>query len=264
MSEVCPSHLRLLLILLVLAVLPVAAFAQNDSEALARNNSAAVAQASSPASGFQLTSPIVFERQPDGGQLVARASSPAVPRFQLTSPIALLSPPDGGGVLAFDSAQANQAAPPPPQVTQVTKQIKQKVRRWHVGGRIGAGFNPELFMFGLQSQIGPIFNPRLIFRPNAEFGFGELTDMFDLNVEAAYRLRTELRGRWTPYFGMGPSFNFVHQGTSTKDVSFSNFSYSTGFNVFLGAQKDRTFVELKTSLWSAKTPVLRVFIGYNF
>lgn len=157
-----------------------------------------------------------------------------------------------------------QAAPPPPQVRRLTDQMETDARRWHAGGRIGVGFSPELFMFGLQSQIGPVFSRRFLLRPNAEFGFGELTDMFAVNMEGAYRLNTTFRGRWTPYVGMGPSFNFIHQGASSGDVSFSNFDYKTGFNVFVGGQRARTFVEMKTALWSDKAPVLRLVLGYNF
>lgn len=42
-------------------------------------------------------------------------------------------------------------------------------------------------MFGIQSQMGPIFHPRVQFRPNAEFDFGEVTDLIALNLEGVYR-----------------------------------------------------------------------------
>jgi hypothetical protein len=32
----------------------------------------------------------------------------------------------------------------------------------------------------------------------------------------------------------------------------------------LGAQKRKTFVEMKTGLWSGQAPVLRLLVGYNF
>jgi hypothetical protein len=162
------------------------------------------------------------------------------------------------------SRTAAQAAPPPAPVSHAEHQIESEARRWHIGGRIGAGFSPEIFMFGVQSQIGPFFSPHLLFRPSAEFGFGELTDMFSLNAEAAYRFSTTFHGQWTPYFGMGPTFNFINQSASSANVSFSNFNYKTGFNVFVGGQKNKTFVEMKTALWSGQAPVLRLFIGYNF
>jgi hypothetical protein len=149
-------------------------------------------------------------------------------------------------------------------VSRVSNQIESEARRWNVGGRIGVGFSPEIFLFGVQSEIGPFFSPHLLFRPNAEFGFGELTDMFSLNLEAAYRLNTTWHRSWNPYVGMGPSINFIHQGASSGNTSFSNFSYKTGFNVFLGAQKRNMFAEMKTSLWSGKAPVLRLMVGLVF
>jgi hypothetical protein len=162
-----------------------------------------------------------------------------------------------------NSGTAAQAAPPPPSVTHASNEVKSEARRWHIGGKIGAGFSPEIFMFGVQSQIGPFFTPHLLFRPSAEFGFGELTDMFSINAEAAYRMTTRY-GQWAPYFGVGPSFNFINQSASSGTTSFSNFNYKTGFNVFVGGQRNRTFVEMKTALWSGQAPVLRLFIGYNF
>ena len=182
------------------------------------------------------------------------------------------TPPDEEGtqvaksvtVIQPGSEAANSEAGPPPQVNKTSKEIERQARRWHVGGKIGTGLSPELFMFGPQVQFGPFFTPHLLFRPNVEFGFGELTDMYAVNAEAAYRFGTTFHGQWTPYFGMGPSFNFINQSASSADVSFSDFNYKTGFNIFAGGQKNKTFVEMKTSLWSAEAPVFRLFIGYNF
>jgi hypothetical protein len=198
-----------------------------------------------------------------GARVRVNGSAPDDNGTQVAENVEVTQPSSTGGG-SSNSGAAAQAAPPPPQVSRVTGEIENEARRWHGGGRIGAGFSPEIFLFGLQSQIGPVFNKNLLFRPNAEFGFGELTDMFALNLEASYRLSTPFRRGWTPYVGAGPSLNFIHQGASSGDVSFSNFSYKTGFNVFLGAQKHRTFVELKTALWSGKAPVLRLLVGYNF
>jgi hypothetical protein len=194
-----------------------------------------------------------------GARVRVNGSAPDDDGTQVAENVAVLQPSS-----ASASSSAGQAAPPPPQVSHVTGEIESEARRWHAGGRIGVGFSPELFLFGVQSQIGPFFNPHLLFRPNAEFGFGELTNMFALNLEAAYRFHTVSRRGWTPYVGAGPSLNFIHQGASSGDVSFSDFTYKTGFNVFLGAQKRKTFVEMKTGLWSGQAPVLRLLVGYNF
>lgn len=193
-----------------------------------------------------------------GARVLVDGSAPDETGTQVAENIAVMQP-------GSESASGQRApAPPPPQVSRVSNQIESEARRWNVGGRLGVGFSPEIFIFGVQSEIGPFFSPHLLFRPNAEFGFGELTDMFSLNLEAAYRLNTTWHRAWNPYVGMGPSINFIHQGASSGNTSFSNFSYKTGFNVFLGAQKRNMFAEMKTSLWSGKAPVLRLMVGLVF
>jgi hypothetical protein len=203
-----------------------------------------------------------------GARVRVNGTAPDEEGTQVAENVAVLEPSAGGANPASggaaNSGAAGQAAPPPPQVGKVTNEIESEARRWHAGGRLGVGFSPEIFLFGVQSQIGPFFSPHLLFRPNAEFGFGELTDMFSLNLEASYRLNTSFHRTWTPYIGFGPSLNFIHQGASSGNVSFGNFNYKTGFNVFLGAQRRKTFLEMKTALWSGQAPVLRLMVGYNF
>ncbi len=160
-----------------------------------------------------------------------------------------------------------QAVPVPEKVRDVEGDIKRESRRWRLGVRAGAAFDPELFTFGVQSQIGPIFHPRVLFRPNAEFAFGEVTDLIALNFEAIYRFSAAHRsGNWTPYVGGGPAMIFIHQSLNQgRDINFSNFDYETGLNVLAGVQSRKgTFVELKTSLYSGLAPKLRVIVGYNF
>ena len=160
-----------------------------------------------------------------------------------------------------------QAAPVPEKVRDVESQIRRESRRWRVGVRAGPTFNPELFTFGIQSQMGPIFHPRVLFRPNAEFAFGEVTDLIALNLEAVYRFSPAYRSRdWTPFLGAGPALIFIHQSfQSGRKISFGNFDYETGFNVLVGMQARRgMFVELKTSLYSGPAPKLRLIFGYTF
>lgn len=169
---------------------------------------------------------------------------------------------------AADSGAAGmQAAPVPPKIREIESDIKRESRRWRVGVRAGAAFDPELFMFGVQSQMGPIFHPRVLFRPNAEFAFGEVTDLIALNLEAVYRFSdSSRRGAWTPYLGAGPSLTFIHQNFEKgRQIDFGNFDYETGLNILAGMQSRRgTFVELKTSLYSGPAPKLRLIVGYNF
>lgn len=160
-----------------------------------------------------------------------------------------------------------EAAPVPAKVRDIESNIRRESRRWRMGVRAGAAFDPELFMFGVQSQMGPIFHPRIQFRPNAEFAFGEVTDLIALNFEGVYRFSAANRnGNWTPYVGAGPAMIFIHQSYQAgRQIDFGNFDYETGFNVLAGMQNRRgTFVELKTSLWSGPAPKLRVIFGYNF
>jgi opacity protein-like surface antigen len=164
-------------------------------------------------------------------------------------------------------ATGTDAAPVPESVRDVESQIKSEARRWRLGVRAGAAFDPELFMFGVHSQMGPIFSSRVFFRPSAEFDFGEVTDLIALNFEAIYRFpRSSERRDWSPYVGAGPALTFIHQNfTAGRDIDFGNFDFDAGFNILAGMQSRRgTFVEAKTSLWSRPAPVLRLIVGYNF
>ncbi|MBS1805991.1 MAG: hypothetical protein JST28_21830 [Acidobacteria bacterium] len=162
------------------------------------------------------------------------------------------------------------AAPIPPQVRNVENDIKHEARRWRLGARAGIALDPELVMFGVHSQMGPVFSRNVYFRPNAEFAWGEITDMVALNLEAVYRFQHARRGSWSPYLGGGPALNFIHQSFKTqaseeRDISFGNFDYETGFNILMGFENRKgTFFEVKTSLYSQPAPVLRLILGKNF
>jgi hypothetical protein len=169
------------------------------------------------------------------------------------------------------NSSARNAAPIPPAVRNAENQIQHEARRWRLGVRAGVGLDPELVLFGVHSQMGPIFSRNVFFRPNADFEWGEITDMVALNLEAVYRIPTTASGgSWAPYVGAGPSLNFIHQSFQTqagqgRNISFGNFDYETGFNILMGLQnRHGTFFEVKTSLYSAPAPVLRLMLGRNF
>jgi hypothetical protein len=163
-----------------------------------------------------------------------------------------------------------QGTPPPKSVRDLEQTIKSDARRWRLGVRAGAALDPELFMFGVHTQIGPIINRNVFFRPNAEFAFGEVTDLIALNLEAIYRLPVTARGKtWSAYFGAGPALTFLHQNFEIqqgqgRNIDFGNFDYDTGFNLLAGIQRRHTFFEMKTSLYSQPAPTLRLILGYNF
>ncbi len=183
---------------------------------------------------------------------------------RVATDVTVLSSPSSAG------GHGTTAAAPPAQVPgkvhDIESEIRREGRRWDVGVRAGAAFDPELFLFGVQSRMGPILSSRVFFRPNAEFAFGEVTDLIALNLEGVYQFSGRNRmGTWTPYAGAGPAMIFIHQSYSQgRDINFSNFDYETGFNVLLGMRKNREFVELKSSLWSGPAPKLRIIVGYTF
>jgi hypothetical protein len=169
-----------------------------------------------------------------------------------------------------DEKTPTQAAPPPKSVRDLEQTIKSDARRWRLGVRAGAALDPELFMFGVHTQIGPIINRNVFFRPSAEFAFGEITDLIAINLEAIYRLPVTARGKtWTAYFGAGPALTFLHQNFEVqqgqgRNIDFGNFDYDTGFNLLAGIQRRHTFFEMKTSLYAQPAPTLRLILGYNF
>ncbi len=168
---------------------------------------------------------------------------------------------------------ANQTTSPavPPEVRQIERDIEREARRFQLGVRAGVALDPELVLIGAQMQLGPFFNSDVFFRPNVEFAYGEVTALFALNPEVIYRLPiSSRRGRWSAYVGVGPGFNFVHQdfsapnGTGTR-VDFSDFHSDTALNILGGIRyRSGMFTELKTSVYSASSPTLRLIVGYNF
>jgi len=167
-------------------------------------------------------------------------------------------------ILDAVSGAATEAPPPPKELRQTQHEIEKLARRWQFGVRIGAGLDPELFLVGGHANFR--LTRDFSFRPNAEFAFGELTDMVAINLEAAYRLPVTVQeGRWSVYVGAGPGLNFIHQGVGKRDISFSNFDYETGMNVFSGVRFRRgMFGEVKASVWAPGVPTLRLLFGYTF
>jgi len=184
------------------------------------------------------------------------------PGVRLATRITVLEP----SPTSEPGAPVPDVAPPPKEISETERQIEKGVRRLQLGVRIGAGLDPEIFLIGVHAGIGPVFSRDFYLRPNVEFGFGELTDMFAINLEGAYRLPINIRhGRWSAYVGAGPSLNFVHQGLERREVDFGNFEFESGLNVFSGVRfRKGTFAEVKTNLWAHSVPTLRLILGYTF
>lgn len=214
--------------------------------------------------------------QPNDAAVGATAAAPdqgEQPGTRHDTDVALLdqSQDTGSGDASTPNASARKAAPVPKKVRNVEGDIEHEARHWRMGARAGVGLDPELVMFGVHSQMGPIFSRNVFFRPNADFEWGEVTDMVALNLEAVYRIpHTTHSGVWAPYVGAGPALNFIHQSFKTqtsqnRNISFGNFDYETGFNILMGVQnRHGTFFEVKTSLYSQPAPVLHLIVGKTF
>jgi hypothetical protein len=174
---------------------------------------------------------------------------------------------------ATQTPPSTQGAPPttepvPASVRRAEQDIVREARRYRFGFRGGAALDPELVTFGVQSQIGPFFNENVWARPNLEFGFGELTTLVALNLEAAYRLPVvPRRTRWAVFIGGGPGLNFARSSfsasTSGSNISFSDLSLDVGLNVLIGVQsRGGFFMELRSSAFAA--PHLRFQVGQTF
>jgi hypothetical protein len=166
-------------------------------------------------------------------------------------------------------------APPPPvedqipgSVRSLENSIKRQTKKYRLGVRGATALDPELFLFGVHSQMGPFFSDNIYARPNLELGFGELTTLLAFNFEGMYRLPVvQKTSRWNIYLGGGPALNWSHRNlveeTDRGKIDFGDMDLDVGFNFLLGLQsRDGIFLEMKTSAYSI--PTLRFEIGYNF
>jgi hypothetical protein len=171
-------------------------------------------------------------------------------------------------LIAFSEEPTNPEAGPVQAPTQA--EIEREARRLQLGVRGGVALDPELIMFGVQSQLGPIFRSNVFFRPSVEFGFGEVTAMFGFNGEFIYRLQmSSAQDRWTPYFGAGLGINLLHQNferdNGGRRIDFGDFHSDSALNIVAGARyRSGVFLEARTSIYSDPSPTLRLMVGYSF
>jgi hypothetical protein len=173
-------------------------------------------------------------------------------------------------VLQTATPDAATSSVVPPEVRRLERDIERQVRRYQVGLRGGVALDPEMVLLGAHAQVGPFFRSDVFFRPNIEFGLGEVTAMFAFNPEIIYRLPVSSpQDRTSTYVGAGLGINLLHQSFDDDDdgarIDFDDFHSDTALNIFGGIRFRRgTFIELKTSVYSAPSPTLRLVFGYNF
>jgi hypothetical protein len=153
----------------------------------------------------------------------------------------------------------------PSSIRATESAIERDARKFHFGFQGGVALDPELMDFGVHAKFGPFFSKRVQLRPSVDFAFGEVTKLFALNLDAIFNLAPNIGARQSVYFGLGPQFNFAQQGLSDHGVDFSDFHYSNAMNIILGVRwRSGVFTELKTSVWAAPAPILRIMAGYTF
>ena len=193
------------------------------------------------------------------------ATPPVADVVQITAPPAPKVAALTGEVPA---AAPVEEEPVPASVRQLERAIQRQTRRYRLGVRAASALDPELFMFGAHTQLGPFFNENVWARPNLEIGFGELTTLLAFNFEGMYRLPVTARSsRWNMYAGGGPALNWSHRNlveeTDRGKIDFGDMDLDVGFNFLLGIQaREGLFLELKSSAYSI--PTIRFEIGYNF
>jgi hypothetical protein len=194
----------------------------------------------------------------------AAKASPAVGNTDTSAGQTATKPPSGTAASGNAAAVAAAPAASPYERRQALK-LQQEIERQQgvirVGARSGFTLNPELVMIGAQAQIGPKWGA-FAFRAGGEYLFGELTNMWAVNLDAIFKLPFSSRtARWGVYGGIGPAFNFVDR----TDGSNEGFHYSTGMNVLAGVQlRNGIFTEIKASPYSSPAPVFHIVMGYNY
>ena len=160
----------------------------------------------------------------------------------------------------------------PAQAQEAEDAVERAVRRFRIGVEGGVGLDPELIMFGAHGTFGPLFRRSIDFRPGIEFGVGELTTMFGVNLDVLYTLPGPRRGAgWAPYIGAGPNFALSHRGFETdEDVDdgrnrfyFGDTDFEGGLNFIAGARRrEALFIEMKATAYGVSN--VRLMVGFNF
>jgi hypothetical protein len=171
-----------------------------------------------------------------------------------------------------------QPANVPAQARQAEDAIERTVRRFGVGVEGGVGIDPELVDFGAHATFAPVFSRNLEIRPSVEFGLGEVTTLFNINIDGLYMLPGATRQtRWMAYVGAGPAFGLSHRGFSTDEddhvdvngvetrnrFDFGDTDFNGGINFIGGARSQSgVFFEIRATAYGVSN--VRLIAGFNF
>lgn len=159
----------------------------------------------------------------------------------------------------------------PAGARQAEAAVERNVRRFGIGVEGGVGLDPELIMFGAHARFTPIFTRSVMFRPGVDFGFGELTTLFGINLDVLYTLPGGT-ARWQPYIGAGPNFSLSHRSFSTEGnvedndpnrFDFRDTDFEGGVNFIAGARnRNGVYLEMKATAYGVSN--VRLLLGFNF
>jgi hypothetical protein len=211
--------------------------------------------------GVRVATDILLYTPPVPGQ---PAAAPAAPKEATETPAGSARGSAERAVHPYDSGEAV-----PVSVRKLEGAIEKQSRKLSMGFRTGVGLDPELMLVGVHARLGPFFSRNFSFRPNVDFGFGEVTKLFAIDLNGVYRLPLNARqSRWSMFVGAGPNLSFVHRNFEAVEagndkIDFGDLDFQSGLNILTGVEfRSGFFVEAKTTVWAG--PHLRLTVGYSF
>ena len=176
--------------------------------------------------------------------------------------------PDRQGDAALLNAGPQQNVPA--KIQTADDAVERTAKRFGVGVEAGVALDPELIDFGAHATFGPIFHRNVRFRPGVEFGVGELTTTFGINLDVLYTLPGATRQtRWTPYVGAGPNFGLSHLSFEREideqgnRFDFNDTDFNAGLNFIAGARnRNGLFLEMRATAYGVSN--VRLLVGYWF
>ena len=170
------------------------------------------------------------------------------------------------------SGDAGRPSNVPAAAEQMESDIEAGVRRFGIGVEGGIGLDPELVLFGVHGTFAPVFSPRVAFRPGIEFGVGEVTTTFGINLDVLYYLPGLPRAAaWSPYVGAGPNFGLSHRGFEAETGSglnrnrfdFGDTDFEGGLNFITGVRRrNGMFFEMKATAYGVSN--VGLLVGFKF
>ena len=122
------------------------------------------------------------------------------------------------------------------------------------GVRAGVSVDPDQFYVGGHLETNPLVE-RLVFRPNAEIGFGDDVTLAAFNFEFVWKFARK-GSDWGFYAGGGPAINFYQFDGPADDTDF-------GVN-FVGGFENRKGLFFEFKLGVDGSPDFKFGVGFTF